>query len=207
MQTVQRERLIKLHGISHAAHGYAPDTLFWPSRGLQKTLFSVLADIGTQSGDSLLDVGCGFGDLYSWLHGAGLTVSYTGIDLSPEILETAARMNPGLDFRCGELFDFDWSAQSFDWVLLSGTLNWELDDDGDYERRLIRRMFDICRRGVAFNMLDLRHYKTTAMGEMKAHDPAAMLAFCQTITPDCSVQADYLPDDFTIYMQRQGALK
>ena len=42
----------------------------------------VLAGIGIASGDSVLDVGCGFAELYSWLESHGLAVVYTGIDVS-----------------------------------------------------------------------------------------------------------------------------
>ncbi|KON46812.1 SAM-dependent methyltransferase [Mariprofundus ferrooxydans] len=202
MNPLQRRRLIERHRDSLNLHGYAPDALFWQSRGLQKVLFRVLADIGVSAGDSLLDVGCGFADLHSWLRGHDLSVDYTGIDLSPEILATGARMNPGLNLLCGELFDFAWPPRSFDWVVLSGTLNWNLHDDGGYARRVITRMFELCRQGVAFNMLDARKFSVTQLGDMQAYDPGSILEFCATLTPDCRCRSDYLPDDFTIYMRR-----
>ncbi|PIW45916.1 MAG: SAM-dependent methyltransferase [Zetaproteobacteria bacterium CG12_big_fil_rev_8_21_14_0_65_54_13] len=202
MNPLQRQRLIERHRDSLDMHGYSPDALFWSSRGLQKVLFRVLAEIGVSTGDSLLDVGCGFGDLHSWLRGSGKAVDYTGIDLSPDIIAAGARMNPGLRLLSGELFDFDWSPQTFDWVVLSGTLNWDLGDDGEYTRRVIRRMFQLCRQGVAFNMLNVRRFDAAVLGDMKAHDPVAVLDFCRAISPDCYCRNDYLPDDFTIYIRR-----
>jgi len=202
MGAQQRRRMVERHRISLNQYGYSPDALFWSSRGIQKIRFRALADIGIGVGDSLLDVGCGFGDLNSWLSGAGLPVDYTGIDLSPDILAKGAEMNPGLKLLTGDLFDFDWSEQSFDWVVLSGTLNWNLNDDGEYARRVIQRMFELCRCGVAFNMLDLHSNDVKGMSDLIAYDVQEMLSFCLEIVPDCSCRSDYLANDFTIYMRR-----
>jgi len=45
-----------------------------------------------QAGDSLLDVGCGFADLYSYLSSTQRSVSYTAQD----ILNKAMQMHPSL---------------------------------------------------------------------------------------------------------------
>ncbi|TLS66664.1 class I SAM-dependent methyltransferase [Mariprofundus erugo] len=203
MNAHERQRMVARHRDSARVHGYSTDALFWTSRGLQKQLFTVLAEVGVAAGDSVLDVGCGFGDLYSWLRGRKLTVEYTGIDISPDILEIGMRMNPGLNLLCGELFDFDWPQASFDWLLLSGTLNWQLHDDGAYMRRLVSRMYALCRHGVAFNMLDARKIDAELLGEMRAYEPDDVLSFCRRLSPDCHCRTDYLPDDFTIYMLKR----
>jgi len=197
-----RKRLTAIHRASFATHGYKPDTLFWSTRGIQKTRFRVLTEIGIACGDSLLDVGCGFADLAGFIHGAGTVIDYTGIDLSPEILAQGQQLNPDLNLLYGDLFDFDFADQSFDWVMLSGTLNWQLHDKGGYERRTLTQMFRLCRKGVAFNMLDARKIDPKLLGDLIAHEPLQMLRFCQSIAPDSSLRDDYLNNDFTIYMRR-----
>jgi len=197
-----RRRLIDWHRQSLSKHGYSPHTLYWESRGVQKIRFKALAEIGIESGDSVLDVGCGFGDLKGFLRGQGMTVEYTGIDLSPEITSRAAELHPDASIHAGDLFDFDWPSQSFDWLLLSGTLNWQLHDDGDYARQVIARMFELCRKGVAFNMLNVRHPEMKSLTDLVAFDPDMMLAYCHRITPDCRCRTDYLASDFTIYLYR-----
>jgi len=89
--------------------------------------------------------------------------------------------------------------QSFDWVILSGALNEQLHDDSTYAKLVIKRMYKLCSKGVAFNMLDARF--------LKAHDlhsqmPEDMLFFCQQLCPDCLVMDDYLKNDFSMYMRR-----
>ncbi|MDQ6971354.1 MAG: class I SAM-dependent methyltransferase [Mariprofundaceae bacterium] len=202
MDELQRQHLIDLHQQSLALHGYSPHALYWGSRGIQKARFRVLAEIGILAGDSLLDVGCGFADLDSWLSSQRMPVAYTGIDLSPDLIARAEALHPQAELICGELFDFASPSQYFDWVVLSGTLNWELNDDGNYARRVIAGMFALCRQGVAFNMLNSHHPEMRALHDLTTFDPDEIRAFCKTITPDCHCRSDYLDNDFTIYMRR-----
>jgi len=204
MDAAQRQDLIDRHRDSLALHGCSPQALYWGSRGHQKVRFRVLAEIGIAAGDSLLDVGCGFADLQSWLIGHGLQVDYTGVDLSPDIIALATELHPGERLLCGELFDFDFAPQSFDWVVLSGTLNWQLHDDGAYARQVIARMFELCRHGVAFNMLNARSRDMKELQELVAFDPGEVLTWCSGITEDSRCRSDYLDNDFTIYMRRES---
>jgi len=204
MSATQRDEMVERHRLSLEYFGEIAQALYWGTREEQQLRFAVLADMGIGAGDSLLDVGCGFADLYGWLEARGLGIDYTGIDISPDILERARQAHAGVQLMQGELFDFDWPAGHFDWVCLSGTLNWRLDDDGDHLRRVIRRMFQLCRSGLAFNLLNIHGMDAVELAkidELVAYRPEEILAYCQTITPDCQLRTDYADDDFTIYMR------
>ena len=199
MNEQQRKRIIDKHRDSLTRYGYHPNALYWSGREIQEIRFKVLADIGIQGGDSVLDVGCGFGDFKSWSELNECSLSYIGIDLSPDLLAKAKNRHADGVFYAGDLFDMDFEEQSFDWVILSGALNEQLHDDSVYAKSIIKRMYRLCRKGVAFNMLDARF--------LKAHDlhsqiPEDMLEFCQTLCPNCLLTDDYLKNDFSIYMRR-----
>jgi len=198
MKKEQRKRIVDRHRDSLIRHGYSSHALYWSSREIQELRFKVLAEIGVEAGDSILDVGCGFGDFKGWFEKQGGVVDYTGIDLSPDLLAEAAKRHPDAELNVGDLFDMEFADQSFDWAILSGALNELLHDDGDYAHRTITRMFQLCRKGVAFNLLDARHFKPH---DLQTHLPEEMLAFCHGLTPDCMLRDDYLKNDFTIYMR------
>jgi len=202
MDSKQRKLMIKRHAHSFHQHGYAPNALFWSSRGIQKIRFKALAEIGIKENDSLLDVGCGFGDLYGWLKAHSLHLNYTGIDLSQDILNKGMELNPNLNLLHGEIFDFDWPDAAFNWVFLSGTLNWNLHDDGKYAQQMIQHMFELCSKGVAFNMLNQQHVDHQAMGDLIAYNAQNTFNFCQNISSNCQIRSDYLENDFTIYMKK-----
>lgn len=71
------------------------------------------------SGSSVLDIGCGTGDLL-----AGLTVRRgVGIDLSEKIIDIAKAKYPGLDFRNGDAM-FLSLEEKFDYVVLADTIGY-----------------------------------------------------------------------------------
>lgn len=199
MDQKQRQRIIDKHRDSLTRFGYHPNALYWSGQDIQELRFKVLADIGIQDADSVLDVGCGFGDFKFWHESKQCKLDYTGIDLSPDLLAKAQEKHPDGNFLSGDLFDMDFEEKSFDWVILSGALNEQLHDNSSYAKSIITRMYQLCRKGVAFNMLDARF--------LKAHDlhsqmPEHILAYCQQLCSDCLLIDDYLKNDFTIHMQR-----
>ncbi|MDX8407939.1 MAG: class I SAM-dependent methyltransferase [Mariprofundaceae bacterium] len=199
MKKEQRKRIVDRHRDSLKRHGYHPNALYWSTREIQEIRFEVLAGIGIEAGDSLLDVGCGFGDFKGWFEKQGGDLDYTGIDLSPDLLAAAAQRHPDGNFFCGDLFDMDFTDSGFDWVILSGALNELLHDEGDYARRVVRRMYALCRKGAAFNLLDARHFRAH---DLQTHMPDEMLAWCWGLCPASIVVDDYLKNDFTIYMHK-----
>jgi len=202
MQEEQRKRIIDKHRDSLTRHGHHPNALYWSSQEIQELRFRVLSQIGVQAGESLLDIGCGFGDMFGWLQRQGVEVAYTGIDLSPDLIARGRQIYPQATLLNGELFDVDVPAKSFDWVVLSGALNEALYDKGNYARRVIARMFELCRRGVAFNLLNRNAKGMRMMFDLASFETDEMLDFCRTLTPDCRLRDDYLENDFTIYMRR-----
>ncbi len=199
MDEKQRKRIIDKHRDSLTRYGHHPNALYWSNREIQEIRFRVLAEIGIESGDSLLDVGCGFGDFKCWSEGQGKPVDFTGIDLLPDLIRMAQEKHPDAKFLCGELDDFDFEPGSFDWVILSGALNEQLHDDGAYARKMIASMFELCQNGLAFNLLDARSLKAH---DLQSYLPQEMLAWCHHMCPDCSLRDDYLDNDFTVYMRR-----
>ena len=199
MKKEQRKRIVDRHRDSLNRFGYSSHALYWSSTEIQELRFKVLAEIGVETGDSILDVGCGFADFKLWFENQSGALDYTGVDLSPDLMIEAAKRHPDAELLVGDLFDMEFADQSFDWVILSGALNELLHDDGAYARRIITRMFELCRKGVAFNLLDARHFKPH---DLQSHLPEEMLYFCHGLTPDCSLRDEYLKNDFTIYMRR-----
>ncbi len=195
-----RQRIIARHSDSLLRFGHHPNALYWSSREIQELRFQVLAEIGIRSGDSVLDVGCGFADLYGWLGSQGLKVDYTGVDISPHLIEVAKAKNPQIELHVGELPDAGFADESFDWVLLSGALNEPYQDQGRYARKIIALMYRISRKGTAFNLLNSKVVKAH---DLQSFDTGEILRYCQGICPDSRLRTDYLDNDFTIYMYKE----
>jgi SAM-dependent methyltransferase len=98
-----------------------PETVA-PFRGFRYALDAVLTDVGLERPVRLLDIGCGVGH-YSELVARwfGDDVSYTGADVSTEMVETAVTKWPGRRFEQDDVLAHRLNYDSFD-VLLAGAL-------------------------------------------------------------------------------------
>jgi ubiquinone/menaquinone biosynthesis C-methylase UbiE len=178
-------------------HGANPKALDWGSVQSQSRRFEVLAEIGDLSGASLLDVGCGLGDLYGWLDGKG---SYKGIDITPAMILAARNRFPSADFEVADVMNVPFSPRSFDYVFASGIFYLGHSEPFAFMKDMVRRMYEICRRGVAFNTLSAWRIDKD---EDEFHaDPAVTLEFCHELTPSLVLRHDYHAGDFTVYLYR-----
>lgn len=175
----------------------------WGSRRSQEERFEILSQIGNLRSRSILDVGCGLGDLYPWLRRRTAAGEYRGVDISPAMVELARRNHPRADFRVQHIAEPKPSPARprYDYVMASGIFNRKVPHHERYVRDMVTRMFALCRRGVAFNIMS-RHADFKSPSEYYA-DPGALLGFCLSLSRRVVLRHDYMPHDFTIYLYRE----
>jgi SAM-dependent methyltransferase len=66
---------------------------------------------GLPANARVCDIGCGPGHIARYLANQGLAV--TGIDLSPAMVATARRLNPGMTFETGDMLELPFAGQWF----------------------------------------------------------------------------------------------
>jgi SAM-dependent methyltransferase len=185
--------LVAEHGLSHRA-------LNWGSRESQETRFRVIAGIGIDPEASILDVGCGTGDFLAYLRRMGHRGAYTGIDLTPAMVETARQRFPDARFAVATLLDWDTGAGA-DFVVASGLFYSRREAPETYMAAAVERMFTLCAKGLAFNSLSSFADRPAAAAEFRA-DPLAVVQACRRLTPFVALRHDYHPGDFTLYLRR-----
>src|ERR1035437_573967 len=77
--------------------------LDWASAESQLARFQIFARNVPLQDKSLLDVGCGLGDLLTYLDSLGLRVRYTGLDLLGKMGPAAKHNHPGHDLVQGDI--------------------------------------------------------------------------------------------------------
>jgi SAM-dependent methyltransferase len=179
-------------------HNISPLSLDWGSRASQELRFEVLAAIGSLAGASVLDVGCGLGDFHAWQVRRGLNMDYHGVDITPGMVAAARARFPGVDFRVGNVLED--KLESFDYVLASGLFYLRQHEPQQFMEQVITRLFEVCRKGVAFNSLSDWSPRREP-GEFYA-DPLRTLEYCRSLTPRIVLRHDYHPRDFTLHLLR-----
>jgi SAM-dependent methyltransferase len=109
---------------------------------------------------SLLDVGCGWGGLLQYAQARNAHFDYTGIDIVDEMIKHGRGAYPGARFLLGDVMDAGAAGGPYDFVVCSGILTLKLKlsamEMERYAKRLIVRMFELCRHGIAFNLMSTR---------------------------------------------------
>ena len=65
---------------------------------------------------------------------------------------------------------------------------------------MIKQMYSVARKGVAFNMLDNRIHIDDDI--YAAYSPIEIADFCATVADRVEVVVDYLPQDFAVYLYK-----
>ena len=194
------EQLTKFYSIQLKTHGpHSPQALHWNSTYTQETRFILLSLINDLTDQTVLDVGCGVGDLLGFLQTEKITAKYTGWDISPEMIAAARKKYPQGVFEVKDLLE-EQKPPRFDYVVASGTMNVKIHDHERFVLELIAAMYRIAGKGIAFNLLSISSPEKD--NTFYYADPERIFAYCRTFTPYVSLQHDYLPGDFTVYMHR-----
>lgn len=195
-----RQNTVTRYTERYQAHGYSPLTLGW-NKGRQTIRFDVLSSHYDFSGKSVLDIGCGFGDL---LHTLGEkfdpVAAYTGVDLVEPLVEEARQRWPAHSFLTGDFLDLEFKDDSFDYAVASGVFNHRLDGIANeaFIEAAMQRAFALCRDGFAFDFLsdkvDYRHEHTYHAS------PERVLGMAYSLTRNVVLRNDYMPFEFSLFV-------
>ena len=183
--------------------GYDPCTLGWGGgRERQELRFKILSDIGITKGDSVLDVGCGFADLYGYLIKTKWEGSYLGIDINRDLLKVALERYPNVMVEEIDILEKDFN-RNFDWVVSSGIFNARLyhQDNIRHIEDMLKKFFQISRKGVASDFMsthvDFQHI------EAYHANPSDIINIANSLTWSSVLRMDYLNYEFTVYLYKQ----
>jgi SAM-dependent methyltransferase len=194
-----------------AEHGASPrgvDWQNWQTLALHyDKMLTVIEPERATGRVSLLDVGCGFGGLLDRAKSKGIALDYTGIDIVPQMIDHGQKRHADASFATASIFEFDPGGRSFDYVVCNGVLTEKLDVSiqvfDQFVRRVVRRMFDLAERGIAFNLMTTQVNFTAP--NLFYKNPLEMIAFCTAeLSSKYMVDHAYPHYDYTMYVYRDA---
>lgn len=180
--------------------GVDPKSLFWASKGAAHQRFRQMwAEIDFNN-KSVLDVGCGFGEMAKFLDKRYKIKSYTGIDIVPEFIEEAKKNFPHREFFVKDYLN-EKIEGDFDVVLASGIINSNVENNMEYRKTAISKLFSLTSNILVFNMLGGHPAPDNVEGSNIWYaDSLQILEYCMSLTRRVILRASYNPKDFTILM-------
>jgi SAM-dependent methyltransferase len=172
------QRNVQLYTSLAEKFGPGVRALNWSSEKSQQLRFEILNQVGRLHMASVLDVGCGLGDFLDWVQAAGIKINYTGLDLTPRMIEIARTRFPGKAFILGSLFDAREQLEgSYDFVLASGIFYLRKNSPWKFLTRTVALMFRLCKQAVAFNSLSA--WAPKKEGQEYYPDPSCSQPICR----------------------------
>lgn len=170
----------------------------------QRMRFEVFVLNHDLQGCSLLDVGCGTGDLFGHLQRRGTACAYTGIDLSSGMIRRARERFPSATFLEGNAVDA-LPGRQFDYTVSIGIHNVKVPNAWDILAASLRHQYELCTRAAHASLLTDRY---EMFGEhVQAWRVEEVLALALSITPYVVLRNDYLPNDFSITLYRRPLIE
>jgi len=180
-------------------------TLGWGSVEQQRARFyQALSGVNDAlSGQSILDIGCGFADLLSVIEEGKIKItSYTGWDINPDLIAAAKSKHKNNSF-CELIFDIvDISTvKHLDTVadvgFMLGLLNLnfhEAFDNLSYSKVMLKNAFSTVKNLLVVDFLSTRLTPDYPKEDfIYYHDPVEMLEYALTLTPKVVLRHDYAP--------------
>jgi SAM-dependent methyltransferase len=205
MNLIERATIMHFH--RHRIEAFGRDdvmALGWRNADSQQKRFEVIASLANFNQCTVLDVGCGRGDLKAFLDARFDDVAYIGIDQMPEfIVDANAHYANSTPCR---FYEGDFTTAVFprvDYVVASGALGYR-SGNTDFLFDMICRLYASSARASIFNVLDAKHFPDHPL--LLGRDCEQVIAYCRTLSPYVEVVRGYLPDDVTVRITRPAEI-
>ena len=126
----------------------------WDRKETQISNFTDLLMIGDLNYKSVLDLGCGFGDLYQFITDNNIKIKdYLGVDIFSEFNKRAKEKFPNGNFEIKNIYKEPFKESEFDYVFASGIFSIPLQEWDIQLTSTIDLILYFARIGIGFNLL------------------------------------------------------
>ena len=186
--------------------GATPEGVFWNSVSAQETRFEQLVRVLNKSEHfSVIDYGCGYGALISYLEKTGFSCDYIGFDFSENMLERAIALYS--DRKQCKFSSAKSGLRASDYVVASGIFNLKLDVPKEiwikHTLDTLHHFNSLAKKGFSFNMLTVYSDADRMRQELFYADPCFFFDYCKkNFSRNVALLHDYEIYDFTLLVRK-----
>ncbi len=207
MDILSKEYLVDFYSSRLGLFGQRPEALRWSKRG-QKARYAWITEVmDPEANASVLDYGCGFGDLFTYLKKNSHSVRYTGMDINPKLIEIARMSHPETPF-C--VFDIEEEpldkGMRFDHVVLCGVFSTRVEGATESLMNVIRLLYPHADKALVATALPISTRQKQF--DLNYMDPHMLLEFArQEVTPNADLLWQEGMDDFMLVLDKTSSAR
>ena len=199
MKNIDTTKAADLYNTRFDQYGRDIKTVGWGSEPSQHLRFEVLFRGLDPKGKTILDVGCGLGDLIPYLERrTGGDFHYIGIDIAGKLIEDARTTygHAGREFHAGDIFSI--TVPPVDIAILSGALSLKVDGIEQYAYATMERMYDLSQNAACLNFLT--KYVDYELEKNQHYQPELVFSKAKQLSNYVNLFHDYPLHEFTVQL-------
>ena len=189
----------KFYNQKYIQYGNSLKSIGWSNKKDQDLRFEKLLLNYDLKNKVILDVGCGFGDLYFYIKkNFKCNFKYIGIDISNHILERAKKK---VKYSNAKFYNCDllsYISKKVDISVLSGSLTLNFKNSNAYFNEVIRKMYKISKLSCSINFMS--SYCDYKLAKNKHFNPESIFKLSKKISNKVNLIHDYPLFEFTIQL-------
>ena len=192
----------KRYAERYSVHGYSGESLGW-NKDKQDMRFHAITSSLEIKGSSVLDIGCGFGDILKYFgnlyHDLGIS-SYYGVDLTGEFIQKAQEIyknDPRILFEEGNFLNIS-IERKYDYVISAGMFNHDNYGMNMYAfiEEVMKKAFNLCNNAIVMDFLS--HYVNYKNKDNFYSKPEKILEIAYKLSRNIILKNDYFPFEFCV---------
>jgi len=200
MKAHEKEDVISRYNQRLAKFGYSPKTLGW-DKERHFLRYHILLSEWEYNGDTLLDFGCGFGDLYQYIVNNKLDIKYSGVDINDFLVLEGIRKHEGIKLSTCDFIN-NRGTETYDYIVSSGVHNLRLEDNWSFIEKTFRVFHQAATKAFALNFI------SDKCDQREDHiyycNPEKILALAYGYSNRILLSNNYMPFEFTIFVNKQA---
>lgn len=199
MSKIDITKAAALYNDRYDLYGNNLKTVGWGTSEDQILRFEILFRGLNPKGKTILDVGCGLGDLIDYLDKVtNGDFYYIGVDIAEKLITSAKEkyFRPNVKFYVGDVFLDVFNP--VDITVLSGALSFKTTGIEDYAYETMKRMFELSKEAACLNFLS--KYVDFEAEKNQHYIPEIMFMKAKEFTKRVVIYHDYPLYEFTIQL-------
>ena len=199
MKNIDITKAATLYNNRYDLYGNNLKTVGWGTSEDQILRFEMLFRGLNPKGKTILDVGCGLGDLIDYLDKVtGGDFNYIGVDIAEKLINSAKEKysSPNVKFYAGDV-SLDM-LNPVDICVLSGALSFKTLGIEEYAYDTMKRMFELSKEAACLNFLS--KYVDFEAKKNQHYSPEIMFSKAKEFSRRVVIYHDYPLYEFTVQL-------